>query len=219
MNKVRLHDEFFKYVFSRPEEMRDFITHSFPHEIVKNLNLNTLTKIETAYVTEDLKKYFSDLVYTCDYKNKIKIKIALLFEHKSSPVMFPHFQLMDYINEIWKEGKGTKKRKMLVIPIVFYHGQKAWNAKNITDYFGEIDENLKRFIPNFDYILIDTSKINDEDIEKYKSVFLQISIFLLKNVFDSDEISRRVEHFFIKVNNNNFNFNDITTFIEYLENN
>jgi len=219
MNKHRLHDEFFKYVFSNKEEVEEFISRSFPKEIVENLNLSTLEKHDTAYVSKYLRKYFSDMVYTCVYKKNIKIKIALLFEHKSTPIPFPHFQLLDYIIEIWRENRRNKKRRSLVLPIVFYHGKKEWVVKDITKYFGKIDDNLKRFIPKFDYILVDTSKLNLEEIESYKSVFLQISIFLLKYVFDTEALTKQVKHFFEKVNDRNFNLDEISTFIEYLQNN
>jgi len=63
----KIHDKFFKEVFSRKAEMQDLIVHTFPIELVKNINFETLERAETEYLNTALEKHFSDLVYSYVY--------------------------------------------------------------------------------------------------------------------------------------------------------
>lgn len=65
------HDKFFKELFSEKEEVTEFITQTFPKELVQNLNLETLELDNSSFVDEGLQEHFSDLVYNCTYQGKI----------------------------------------------------------------------------------------------------------------------------------------------------
>ncbi len=91
----------FKTVFSKKEAVAEFIERLLPKDISQHIDLESLELDSTEYTDEQLKTYCSDVVYNCNYiskeKNKvIPIKISLLFEHKSYPEKYPHFQLMRY---------------------------------------------------------------------------------------------------------------------------
>ncbi len=88
------HDKFFKETFSIRENVVDFLEGIFPEEIVKKLDLSTLSLDNNSYIDEELKEHFSDIVYTCVCKNE-KLKIALLFEHKSYCVTCPIYRYYD----------------------------------------------------------------------------------------------------------------------------
>jgi predicted transposase YdaD len=72
-------------------------------------------------VDEKLSEYFSDTVYSCRFQDT-DIKIALLFEHKSSPDGDLPFQLHRYMANLWKNSERQNKPRLPVIPIVVYHG-------------------------------------------------------------------------------------------------
>lgn len=55
-------DRFFKQIFSRPENVRDFIQIYLPSNIVTHLELDTLEVVNGSYVAPDLSEYFSDVV-------------------------------------------------------------------------------------------------------------------------------------------------------------
>jgi predicted transposase YdaD len=59
------------------------------------LDLETLKLDKTEYIDSKLRTSFSDVVYDCRYGEKGKVKISLLFEHKSKPERFPQLQLWD----------------------------------------------------------------------------------------------------------------------------
>ena len=169
------HDGIFGDIESDPINSSDLIQGTVDKELVSKLDLKTLQLQNTTYVTEELKKFFSDLVFTCNYGNR-KIRLALLFEHKSYFVEYPHIQLLQYMSNILtktlqeKQSKKDKKepRFMITIPIVFYHGEKKWEMKDFYKYFELEDEELKglrQFIPEFNYILTNINKYSRKEIE------------------------------------------------------
>ena len=105
MEIINPHDKFFKETFSIRENVLDFLQGIFPGEILKKLDLSTLTLDNNSYIDEELKEHFSDIVYTCFCNNK-ELKIALLFEHKSYVVTCPYLQLLKYLLKIYFSRKN-----------------------------------------------------------------------------------------------------------------
>ena len=180
MEKIpKIHDKFFKQVFSHKAEMQDFIQNSFPKEIIGKLDFGTLELDSGTYIDNELKENFSDLVYHCEYNRKLKIKIALLFEHKSQKPDNPHFQILTYILRVWKESIKQNKKPVFVLPIIFYHGKEIWNYEPLQNSFECIDKTLLKYLPSFDYIFIDVSKIPDNVIDNFDEKtlrFLSVSV-------------------------------------------
>ncbi len=191
-NLVTSHDKFFKAIFSRKKEAKEFISKTLPKKLVQNLDLKTLELDNSEYIDKNLKSSFSDIVYNCTYGKDLKIKISILFEHKSYPEKYTHLQLLRYMVNIWQTQIKQKQELTPVIPIIFYHGKQKWNKSTFEDYFHNVDSELRSFIPEFDYRLIDTSNYSDSEIKKlFKSLELQIGILLLKNIFDNYRILQR----------------------------
>jgi len=191
------HDKYFKEIFSRKEEMSDFITNALP-QIAQFINIDTLQLDTTQYIDKKLQIGYSDIVYNCVYKNKIELKIALLFEHKSQTEDFPHLQLLGYMLKIWQTNIKQKQHLMPVIPILFYHGSEDWNNKKFEDYFIGIDETLKKYLPTFDYELINTKNFSDEQIKQmFQMLSLKTGILIMKHIFDEpDTLINELESIF-----------------------
>ncbi|MCP4132293.1 MAG: Rpn family recombination-promoting nuclease/putative transposase [bacterium] len=193
------HDKFFKEIFGNKENVIDFINGIFPKEITKNLDMETLALDKNSYIDEHLQEYFSDVVYNCIYKGKIPIKITILFEHKSYYVQYPGIQLLKYMVQTWDHQMDQEGEDITpVIPIVVYHGKKKWNSKPIWKYFKGIDENLKRFMPDFEYILTDLSKYSDHEIVDvlFKNALVKSAILVMKNIFDRDKLKKHTKDYF-----------------------
>ncbi|MEM7530741.1 MAG: Rpn family recombination-promoting nuclease/putative transposase [Chloroflexota bacterium] len=73
-----------------------------------------------------------------------------------------------------------------IIPIIFYHGQKDWNIdQQFANFFKYVHPELHRFVPKFDYIMVDTSKYTEKKIEQLISLgSLQTGLLLLKYIHD-----------------------------------
>ena len=191
------HDKFFKETFSRQENVRDFLQWTFPAEILKGLDLSSLAIDNTSYIDEELKEYFSDIVYNCNCRGN-RSKIAILFEHKSYAVEYPHLQLLRYLLKIWEGNIKQGERPVPVIPVIFYHGKEAWKARRFDEYFGEVDGLFHRFIPSFDYLLTDPSTYSNEEIKSrvFTQVSLEIALLLMKNIFSEAELAEGLKDFF-----------------------
>ena len=200
-NLINSHDRFFKQLFSKKAEISEFVAKTFPQEIVSKLHLDTLEIDKTDYIDQKLRASYSDLVYNCKYGDNTDLKISLLFDHKSYPESFPHFQLLGYMLKIWETQIKQKQDLTPVIPIIFYHGKQKWKIKPFKEYFSELDDNLQKFIPKFDYQLIDTSDFTDKQItELFESLQLQIGILLMKNIYNEQKILQEINTIFAGIN-------------------
>ena len=178
------HDKYFKQLFSQKSEMKEFLANGLP-QVAKLLDLNTLQLETTSYIDKKLNVGFSDLVYNCQYSHNIEIKICLLFEHKSYIVNNPYLQLLGYMLNIWEQNIKQKQKLMPIIPILFYNGNDEWNYQIFESYFGEMDSDLKQYMPIFKYEQINTTNWSDEQIQKmFSLVSLKIGVLVMKHIFD-----------------------------------
>jgi predicted transposase/invertase (TIGR01784 family) len=182
MKIQNVHDKFFKETFSRVDVATNFLEELVDEKLVKKLDLSSLKIDNNSFIDEELEEYFADILYTCDYEDIGKVHIALLFEHKSYKEDHPHWQLNQYILNIWKASSKQKKKKPIpIIPIVIYHGKEKWGYQPIRSYFESLDEDLLRYIPEFDFHLINLNTIPNEQITNFRNKFLAISTLLFKH--------------------------------------
>ena len=91
--------------------------------------------------------------------------------------------------EIW-ESKTTKENRELpiIIPLVIYHGKTDWrtpsNLGAMLNGYDQLSEELKAFVPNFNYVLYDVSIFTDEEIKGETQ--LRILLTLLRDIFTKD---------------------------------
>jgi len=197
----KIHDKFFKEVFSHKKQMQDLIKNLFPIEIVENLDFETLQRDETEYLNSDLDEHYSDLVFDCIYKKTTELKIVFLFEHKSYFEKNIYFQLLTYILNIWDVSiKKEKTKPKIIVPIVFYHGVEEWKHESMEKYFGDFDINLRKFLPLFNYILINTKTIDDQKLKNDFEETTKLGLFLLKYIFDKLSLQTKIIDFFGEIN-------------------
>jgi hypothetical protein len=94
-----------------------------------------------------------------------------------------------------KKGKKSRKKikLILILPIVLYHGKSAWTIPKFEDLFGHLPEILKRFLPNFDIIVIDLAKYRGQQIIDTKAGLLVNMLLLLRHSFDRDYLVKNVD--------------------------
>jgi hypothetical protein len=146
------HDKFFKSTFERREVVQEYLRAFLPDIILENIDNDGMELDPTSYVNEALGAHYSDLVWNVPYGNK-KIKIALLFEHKTAPDVYIQLQLLQYMLEVWNKNiakqaseKPKKKPKnrlkdthlIPIIPIVIYQNKNnlglcIWAYPNKTE--------------------------------------------------------------------------------------
>lgn len=197
-----IHDSFFKSLFSVKENLQDLLQGTLPREVLSRVHLDSLTYDPTEYVDQELAPYFKDITCNMLYGEK-QIKISLLYEHKSNPAKNIHLQLLRYILNVWENQADNKQSLTPVICMVFYHGRSKWTRHEIVK---NVPEELKRFIPLFDFVLFDTKDIEDHAIiQHFKRPNVKIGVWFLKrsdnlmgfiqaNPFLAREILQEISH-------------------------
>ena len=146
------HDSFFKASFSQKKVAREYIETFVAAAVVARLNLDGMELDNNSYIDEPLRPYYSDLVWNIPYRNgRTTIKVALLFEHKTTPAKYIHLQLLRYMLAIWTKSIEAKEELVPIIPIVIYQSRKQWKKREFATLFKGIDPELLRYLPSFDY--------------------------------------------------------------------
>ncbi len=174
------HDKLFKAVFSEPDVVASLIEDLFPPELAQNLDTSTLVLANGSFVDEELTEHFADLVFDCQTTDQTPFQLALLLEHKSYTDPNIHLQLLRYLTNRWQEDIAHERPWTPILPVVIYHGAAGWKQNSVTSRLAGMTNALQRFVPEFDYLLVDLSELPDERIARFRNNFLRITAFLFK---------------------------------------
>ena len=179
------HDKFFKETFGNVTVTKDFLNNYLPQNIMNIIDIDTLEPQKDSFINEELQEEFSDLLFRVNINNKGGY-LYFLFEHKSYTSRGIAFQLLKYMIEIWetKIKKEGINELPVIIPLVIYHGKDNWNIKttlgDMISGYNELPEDIKKHIPNYEYLLYDISRYTDEEIKG--EAINRIGMFILRDV-------------------------------------
>ena len=177
------HDDFFKLQMEVTEKATEFIQAALPVHLVEKLDLNTLVHKNDSFIDPQSGNFQADVIYECQFgEGERKVMISLLLEHKSYVEEFPHIQLGKYIWGALDRQRKNDKVLRPVLPILFYHGEANWEYRSFESYFegGSIPEELKPFMPIFDYYFFNLGIWGEEWIDKEISILgLKIAMKLM----------------------------------------
>ncbi len=184
------HNNYFAAVASIKEVAEELIRFAAGARVTRNLDFSTLAPASTSFIDRKLKASLSDLVYTCQTKDaRHPVRICFLFEHKSrKPGRAVVLQLLRYILSMLEaeEKQGTMPYS-LTIPIVFYHGKERWEPQFLRELYGVIPKELRRYLPGFEYLVIDIQGLSDAKIIALRDSLLIRNIFLaMKHAWEDD---------------------------------
>lgn len=162
------HDKFFRATFGKTEVATNFLETYLPEDLLKVIDMNTLEAQKESFLDEELKERFADLLFMVNINDQDGY-IYMLFEHKSYKDRKVIFQVMRYMIDIWesKIGNSLDEELPIILPLVVYHDKGKWTIKKtlgdmITNY-DKLPENLKKYIPNFEYLVFDLSEYDKEE--------------------------------------------------------
>ncbi len=177
------HDRLFKRVMSDEANVKQFIKEFLPKELSSQIDLKETKLVPTERV-KGYNKYYMDTAVECKIADT-KGQLYFVFEHKSYPDPNVLLQILSYMTVTWDEQKKKNKPLIPVIPVVIYHGSSSWNVTtHFQGQFDSLNESVKPYIPEFNYVLVDLTQISDDEIEqKAKDTpFLMASLLLMKLV-------------------------------------
>ena len=163
------HDKMFKRVFRVRENAVSLLSNILPAEIREKLDLEGICFENDSYVPPDFTEYFSDLLTSIPVADADdEVRVYFLFEHKSTNYPDTPLQLLRYMLEIWQQHRNTTgdyiSKLPAIIPVVVSHPRSAWKVKRITDLVNIPAGSFTAYIPDFDYLLYDSTR---EDPEAY----------------------------------------------------
>ncbi|MBN9350734.1 MAG: Rpn family recombination-promoting nuclease/putative transposase [Chitinophagaceae bacterium] len=197
-SRIPSHDDFVRSILADIEIATAYFKSYLPGFVVEKLDFSTLTQSPETYLSEELKKSISDIVYSCKLRSKKgNIKISLLIEHKSTYDKKTIVQIGSYIFSAFQKQIQNKESLSLVIPVLLYHGQRNWKYQTLQDLFASLDDDLKLYLPSFDYVFNNLGLLSDREIESLNNKFLAASFLALKHTFDKQWLETNAERLFI----------------------
>ncbi len=171
------HDIFVKKVLSNNSALQSFLRGFLPENIQSLLDIDALKKTDKSFITEVLRERFADIVYSVPLRDSASsIQVAMLVEHKFHPDKFVVFQILEYLALAYRSQADNTEGLQLIVPIVYYHGEEKWESRNIASFFTEFPEDLQIFIPNFEHIFVNLSKLSIEQIGQLENSLLQTAL-------------------------------------------
>ncbi|EMG09979.1 hypothetical protein LEP1GSC151_5837 [Leptospira interrogans serovar Grippotyphosa str. LT2186] len=181
------HDRLIRETLQDKEDAISFFKNSLPEKVIELLDLNRLELTQSSFISENLKEEQTDLLFQIPLKSGKKANVYLLFEHKSYLDEAVFSQLLGYISAIYKSQFKTDKRYSVVIPFVFYHGERSWTLGNsFQDRFilsKNEEEVFKKYIPDFELELFDLSKV---DLNRLESITLRVILGVVQKIWEGD---------------------------------
>lgn len=200
----KIHDKFFRKVFSYVENVRAFLQFILPKLLQEQLDFGNIEMDLTSYVSDDYKDSFSDIVAKCyTKKEKYPVDIYFLFEHKSFQDGNTPLQLLQYKLQMWKADVNEKKQPRVILPIVFYHGEKEWEIPTKFRELFQVPDEIKCYLLDFEYILFDTNEWDwqaESSQSMQENIFLISAMLLMKSAFQQNlEIIQHVFQLWQKI--------------------
>jgi len=158
------HDLFFRRSFGRPEVARGYLQAYLPVALRDSLDLTELALEESNFVDEVMKAHQTDLLYKTRLHNGSTAYIYFLFEHKSYVDQWVILQLLRYMLRFWEWQREANVPLSPIIPLLVYHGEKKWQVSTEFHDLFDLPEEIRPYIPSFQYDLTDLSYASDETI-------------------------------------------------------
>jgi len=173
------HDHSYKHLFSHAELVRDLLLGFVQEEWIDDLDLSTLEKTQSSYVSDDLREREDDTIWRVRCRESW-VYIYILIEFQSSPDRFMSVRLMTYIGLLYQDlirSKSLLKNGKLppVLPLVLYNGKQPWNcATSLEDLIQEVPGGLANYRPTLSYLLLDEGHHQMEGVEANNLVAVSV---------------------------------------------
>jgi flagellar biosynthesis GTPase FlhF len=180
-------DTSFKLLWDNNEIFVEFLRDFIPLELLKTVEPGDIEDVTTNYLSLDHDTKEADTVKRINLKGQPPLFVIALVEHQSEVDYRMPFRILYYMILIWEQyereiNKGTFKstRKQFkyppIIPIVFFDGKGTWTAE--TNFLKKVEtyELFEKYIPTFEYELVDLNTYLIEDLVRFGDI---LSVIML----------------------------------------
>jgi hypothetical protein len=182
-------DTSLKLILENHELFAQFLHDFIPIGILKNVKPEDIEDLSERFLPLDQEKRDADTVKRIRLKNNPPLFVIALVEHESNVNFRTPFKLLQYIcfilnryeTEMEQKENGCTSRKNFryppVLPIVFYDGPETWTAEKNFRNRTFLKEVFGKYIPGFEYILVDLKTYRVEDITGFND-FLSLVMLI-----------------------------------------
>ncbi len=170
------HDRGYRLLFQHPELIEDLLK-GFVHESwIDDLDFSSLEHLADTHVTDKLHKRETDMVWRLRFRDEDWLYVYLLLEFQSTIDPFMALRLLVYVGllaqRLKKQGLLLKRGRVPpILPLVLYNGDTEWNAaREVSELFVEMPEELARYQPRMPYLLIDEQRLRQSDLESIRNL-------------------------------------------------
>ncbi|MGG6108559.1 Rpn family recombination-promoting nuclease/putative transposase (plasmid) [Pantoea allii] len=165
------HDATFRQFLTQPEIARDFMELHLPAELRAVCDLSTLKLESGSFVEDDLRQYFSDVLYSLKTTHGDDGYVHVLIEHQSSSDKHMAFRLLRYaVAAMQRHLEAGHKTLPLVIPVLFYTGKRSpypYSTRWLDEFSVPV---LASRLYGEAFPLVDVTIIPDEEIAEHRSM-------------------------------------------------
>jgi hypothetical protein len=127
------HDPGYKHLYSHAAMVRDLLTGFIDADWVGKLDLGTLERCGSSYVSDDLRERADDILWRVRFDDAW-LYLFLLLEFQSGIDRWMAVRIATYIGLLYQDLINTKQLAAddslpPVLPIVLYNGEPPWNAE------------------------------------------------------------------------------------------
>jgi len=179
------HDKFFKLTFTDKGVKESFLQTYLPMELSKEIDLSTVEEVNPSFISETFQLNESDLLVKVQAMGK-PIYILFLMEHKSYKDRKTPFQILRYFVDIWESQLAKKEKLTPILPVVIYEGKNKWNYPQIGEYFKDLPDEWKAYLPLYETLFFDFSLENK--LQKLpESIELKSYLQIIQTVYLEDK--------------------------------
>lgn len=165
------HDATFRQFLTQPEVARDFMELHLPAELRAICDLNTLKLESGSFVEDNLRQYFSDVLYSLKTTAGDDGYVHVLIEHQSTPDRHMAFRLIRYaVAAMQRHLEEGHKKLPLVIPMLFYTGKRSpypYSTRWLDEF---ANPELAGKLYSAAFPLVDVTVIPDDEIAGHRSM-------------------------------------------------
>lgn len=155
------YDHSYKLLFSQQVLVRDLLRGFVPQDWVAQLDFDTLEKVGTEYISNELLKRSNDLVWRLKLGGDKWLYVYVMLEFQSSNERWMALRLMTYIGLLYQDLIRNKKlsannRLPPIFPIVIHNGQTRWTSPmSLAELIEQVPGDLASYCPQLKYFLLD----------------------------------------------------------------
>ena len=179
------HDKFFKLTFTDKGVKESFLQTYLPMKLSKGIDLSTVEEVNPSFISETFQLNESDLLVKVQAMGK-PIYILFLMEHKSYKDRKTPFQILRYFVDIWESQLAKKEKLTPILPVVIYEGKNKWNYPQMGEYFKDLPDEWKTYLPLYETLFFDFSLENK--LQKLpESIELKSYLQIIQTVYLEDK--------------------------------